>query len=119
MKKAKGVAKYEISKKIINVSPKANSELILVLRYESCNFFIELHQSKKVFYSIDESWPGQSNFHRRSYQQSDSGDSESVNSIRPRVSMISCIYNFGEIYLSLSIANTSEDIMMIFISGLI
>ena len=62
---------------------------------------IDLLVNRKRIIAIDETWLGETNFERRSWQRSQGQESQILNVFQPRITMIAAIDTFGDAYLSL------------------
>ena len=88
-------------RKIKAVSVHANSPKNLVLRQQFAIEFLKLWQKRKRIINVDETWLGMSDFRRMKWRPPDSTNSVAKLEIRPRVTMIAAVDNYGKIYMSL------------------
>ena len=98
---------------------KANSIRNLNMRQKCARLMIDtLHEGKRIL-NIDETWVGQTNYSRSTWQSSEYHPSEALFPVTPRISMIVAMDNCGDIYLSLMQANSNSDTFCLFLSHLI
>ena len=57
---------------------------------------------------MDESWFGETNYHRQSWQTQYQQQSQTNNIFQPRITMMAAVDNFGDAYLSLLQANNNQ-----------
>ena len=88
-------------KKITKVPQHANSEENLVKRQQGAKEFLNQWKTKTRIINVDESWLGMTDFRRRKWSSKDSFDSTPIRLVRPRISIIAAVDNFGDVFVSL------------------
>ena len=71
--------------------------------------------NKKRIINIDETWLNETSFIRKTWGSKGGEGNTILNSISPRLSMITAIDNYGNIWFSLSHANTDSNMIVLFI----
>ena len=102
-------------RKVKPLSLQANSEKNIILRQRWALAFLGLLQTKQHLINIDETWLGMSDFRRMKWQAPDSTNSVACLSLVPRISMILALDNYGQVYLTLTQANSNSQVMALFI----
>ena len=80
---------------------------------------IELLLSWKRVINVDESSFNMTNYIRQSWSKADKPAKFSANTVTPRLSLLAALDTSGNVYYSLSQANTDSDMMMMFMQHLI
>ena len=88
-------------RKITRVPQHANSEENLVKRQQCAVEYLRLWKTKTRLINIDESWLGMTDFRRRKWCEKESFDSIPTKLVRPRISVIAAVDNFGDVFVSL------------------
>ena len=69
---------------------------------------IELLSDGTRILNIDETWIAQTNFRQRSWQPRVGCESDILNTVSPRITMIAALDNYGDVYISLIQNNTNQ-----------
>ena len=101
-------------RKIHQVPLHLNSDRNLILRQRWAMRFLELY-GQKTWLNIDESWLSESNFQRRKWRMPGELNTVPVGYMAPRISIIVGLDTRGNLYLTLSQANTDSDTIEPFI----
>jgi hypothetical protein len=102
-------------RKIHKVPVTANSVANRIMRQQcSIILFKYIKKGFRIF-NLDESWVGGCNYQRRSWRKKEETNSQSSQSISPRISLILALDNHGKIYFSLTQANSNSSVMEVFI----
>ena len=64
-------------------------------------------ENKRII-AIDETWCGETNYLRQAWSSNNESESQRINVVQPRITMMAAIDNFGNAYLSLLLANTNQ-----------
>ena len=80
---------------------------------------IELLLSKKRVINVDESSFNMTNYIRQSWSKADKPATFTAKTVTPRLSLLAALDTSGNVYYSLSQANTDSDMMMMFMQHLI
>ena len=106
-------------RKVKALSWTENSAKSKILRQQFALSFLDIDYEKKVIMHVDQTWLGMSDFRRCKWRQHRHTNSVRKLVIQPRVSMIVGLDTKGEVFLTLSQANTNGDNMKLFFSELI
>ena len=66
-----------------------------------------LSEDKRIL-ALDETWYGETNYNRQSWQQQHQQESQINNVFQPRITIIAGLDNYGDAYLSLLQANNNQ-----------
>ena len=101
-------------KKVKQVSMQTNSDKSLVLRQRWAMSILELPWRHTNLIGIDETWLGMSEFRRMHWRPMDRNWSVKAKAIQPRISMITAVDRLGQIWISLTMSNSNESMMGLF-----
>ena len=76
---------------------------------------MELHQLGKRIINIDETWLNETSHTRKTWAPRDGSTNVELNSVSPRLSMISALDTDGMVWFALAHANTDSNIMTVFL----
>jgi hypothetical protein len=91
----------------------------LILRQQWAIVYLGILKSKKRVINIDESWVGQMDFTRQIWAPKYTTHSIPIKQVKPRISMIMALDNFGEVYASFTQVNTDSKVMSMYIKELV
>ena len=97
--------KFKKSKK---VPAHANSLRNQFMRQQFAVKMLQLLVDGKIILACDETWFGETNYQRQSWQMNHQQKSQINNIFQPRITMMAAVDNFGDAYLSLLQANTNQ-----------
>ena len=100
--------------KIKNISLRGNSTNNLIMRQRFAIKMLALTQKKTVFLNIDETWLDTSDYRRMKWRPKYSTNSIPIVQLNPRISMIVAMDTLGSVYLSLTQANTTTQVIEIY-----
>ena len=103
-------------RKILKAPLHLNTAKNLILRQEWSKRFIQLWDEGNVFYNLDETWLGMSDFRRRKWQPSDTSNSVPSLAMSPRISMLMVVDSVGQSYVSLTQTNSNSNVMEMFLN---
>ena len=107
---------YRVAKK---VPIQANMERCLVLRQQYATEMLSLLQRGAHILNVDESWVSSTNFTRMLWAPSQTPATMRAKPISYRISLIAALDTEGNIYYSLTQANTDQNVMMVFLIHLV
>ena len=81
--------------------------------------FLELDHKAKNIINVDETWLNISDYRRAHWRSSRQNYSVKAKKIAPRISMITGVDKFGNVYLSLSQSNSNKSMMGLFVEHLV
>ena len=108
--------RYRVAKK---VPVQANQERCLVLRQQYAMEMLPLLQRGARILNIDESWVHSTNFTRMLWVPAQTPTTMRARPISYRISLIAGLDTEGNIFYSLTQANTDSDVMMVFLLHLV
>ena len=100
-----GKLKFKKQKKI---PLHANSLRNQYMRQQFSMKMLQFLVDGKRILAVDETWFGETNYSRQSWQQLHQQESQRNNVFRPRITMMAAVDNYGDAYLSLLQANTNQ-----------
>ena len=103
-------------KKVKHINVTANSVKNLILRQRWAINLIELNWRHKNVINVDETWLNMTDFRRMHWRPTDRNWSVKSKILSPRVSMITAVDKFGNIWLAISMSNSDESMMGLFMS---
>ena len=77
-----------------------------------------LSESKRII-NIDETWINETNFVRKTWGERNGEGNSILNSVSPKLSMITAIDTEGHVWFSLSQANTDSNMIVLFVKSLV
>ena len=80
---------------------------------------VQLLQSGKVLLNIDESWLNESDFRRSKWRESDGTNVVPIHTMLPRITVIVALDTLGNVYITLSQANSNNKTMEIYFHHLV
>jgi len=78
-----------------------------------------LTQKKTIFLNMDETWIDSSDYRRMKWRPKHSTNSMPIVQLHPRISMIIAMDTLGNVYLSLTQVNTTNQVMEIYLRQLV
>ena len=97
----------------------SNSERNLILRQQAALVLIDLLHKKKVILNIDETWLGFGDFRHHKWQAYGTPNSVRTLQLVPRISMIVGIDTLGNVFCTVTQANSNAAVMRVFFSSLV
>ena len=88
------------------------------MRQEFGKKMLELMTDGTRILNIDETWIAQTNFKRQAWMQLEKNESDRINPVAQRITMIVALDNYGDIYLALMQSNTNQYSFSEYISDL-
>ena len=104
--------------KIKSISLRANSVNNLILRQRFAIKMLSITQKKTIFLNIDETWLDTSDYRRMKWRPKYSTNSMPIVQLAPRISMIVAMDTLGSVYLTLTQANTTTQVIEIYLRQL-
>ena len=96
-----------------------NSERRLVLSQQYAMQILPLLESKRRIINVDESWLNQTRWCRRLWVPPDAPCTVTDKTVNPRLSVIAALDTEGNVWCSLTQANTDSDVMTAFLQYLV
>ena len=97
------------------LNPQTNSDRALVLRQQYALEMLRLLGQGKRVINIDETWLNETSFIRRTWAHRNGKGNTSLNAVSPRVSMIAAIDTDGQVWFTLSHANSDSNMVALFL----
>ena len=94
--------------KLKKLPNQANSLRNLHMRQKFGMKVIDLLFEGKRILNIDETWIGQTNFRRQAWRGPLNPESERINPVQPRITMIVALDNHGDLYITVMQNNTNQ-----------
>ena len=98
--------------------PLVTSQRCLVLRQQYALKMLDLLKQGKRIVNIDETWLNESSYIRRTWSKRGGAGNAVLNSITPRLSMISALDTEGRVWFSLSHSTTDSNVIATFLQHL-
>ena len=76
---------------------------------------LKLHKEGKRVINIDETWLNETSFVRKTWGQKQGQGNYQLNTVSPRLSMITALDTDGRVWFTLSHANTDSNMMTLFL----
>ena len=105
--------------RVKHVALQANTQLSLIKRQASAKVLLDAMQKGKRIINIDESTLGEMDFRRQKWRQHGLSNSVSAKDVSPRLSLILALDSLGNVYFSMTQANTDHQIFCLFLTKLV
>jgi hypothetical protein len=103
-------------KKVKRIPFRGNHERCLVLRQEYSKRYFKYTSLFDYFINVDETFINQTDFRRKKWQKRGTTNSLAIKTVEPRISLLLAISNKGEVYFSISQANTTKETKSLFLA---
>ena len=104
--------------KVKKLPLQANSTRNLYLRKEFAKKMLDLLSDEKRILNVDETWVAATNYRRRVWHPKNQPSSQKINPVAPRITMITAVDNYGEVYLRMMQSNCNQDTFCLYLMNL-